>query len=184
MAEHVCPWWMGYFLASPLRRWFLDPEKVLRPYVKEGMTVLEPGPGMGFFTMPMARMVGESGRVVAVDVQEKMLNGLRRRAEHAGLLPRIELRQARKDSLCIEDLNARVDLIVAIAVVHEMPSEEAFFRQAAEALKPGGLLLLIEPRGHVKATKFTHELHSADEAGLRKRERILGGQNEVALLAK
>ena len=44
---------MDYLLASPLRKWLgQDPEKILRPYVHEGMTVLEPGPGMGFFTMP------------------------------------------------------------------------------------------------------------------------------------
>jgi ubiquinone/menaquinone biosynthesis C-methylase UbiE len=175
---------MGYFLASPLRQWFLDPEKILRPYVKEGMTVLEPGPGMGFFTLPLARLVGPSGRVIAVDLQGKMLQGLRKRAVHTPLLPRIELRQACRDSLRIEDLKGTVDLVVAIAVVHEMPSDEAFFRQATEALKPGGLLLLVEPRGHVKAEKFNRELDSADEAGLHKRERVVGGRNEMALLAQ
>jgi ubiquinone/menaquinone biosynthesis C-methylase UbiE len=175
---------MGYFLASPLRQWFLDPEKTLRPYVREGMTILEPGPGMGFFTLPLARLAGPSGRVIAVDLQERMLEALRRRAENASLLSRIELRKACKDSLCIEDLKGTVDLVVAIAVVHELPSDEAFFRQAAEALKPGGQLLLVEPRGHVKAEKFNHELHSADQAGLQKRERVIGGRNEVALLAK
>ncbi len=53
--EKVCPWWAGYFLASPLRQLFQDPAKILAPYVREGMTVLEPGPGMGFFTLELAR---------------------------------------------------------------------------------------------------------------------------------
>lgn len=53
---------MGYLLASRLRRWMEgDPTQILSPYVREGMTVLEPGPGMGFFTIPMARLVGERG---------------------------------------------------------------------------------------------------------------------------
>lgn len=69
MGNRVCPWWLGYFLASPLRRWIeiRDPEAFLRPYVKPGMTVFEPGPGMGFFTLPMANLVGPSGHIVAAD---------------------------------------------------------------------------------------------------------------------
>jgi len=184
MAQHVCPWWIGMLLASPIRRWFEDPEKQLQPYIREGMTVLEPGPGMGFFTLPMARMVGPTGRVIAVDIQEKMLSGLRRRAEHAGLLARVELRQARPDSLGIDDLRGKVDLVVAIAVVHEMPSDEAFFCETAGTLKEGGRLLLIEPRGHVNAHKFTHEIHSACDAGLATSERIIGGHSSVAVFAK
>jgi ubiquinone/menaquinone biosynthesis C-methylase UbiE len=184
MAQHVCPWWIGMLMVSPIRRWFNDPEKLLQPYIREGMTVLEPGPGMGFFTLPMARMVGPSGCVVAVDVQDRMLSGLRRRATKAGLLPRIELRQATRESLNLEDLQGQMDLVVAIYVVHEMPSEEKFFRQAADTLKPGGRLLLIEPRGHVKATKFTHEMHSACDAGLATSERVVGGRSLVAIFAK
>jgi hypothetical protein len=65
MAGHgVCPWWVGYLLASPLRRLQYDPAALLAPYVRTGMTVLEPGPGMGFFTLELARRVGPSGRVV------------------------------------------------------------------------------------------------------------------------
>jgi predicted methyltransferase len=62
MSRRICPWWLGYFLASPLRRWLRhDPTKILAPYVREGMTVFEPGPGMGFFTLELARRVGASG---------------------------------------------------------------------------------------------------------------------------
>ena len=65
MSQRVCPWWLGYLLASPLRRLMQDPVKVLAPYVREGMIVLEPGPGMGFFTLELARLVGPSGRIVS-----------------------------------------------------------------------------------------------------------------------
>ena len=61
MAQHVCPWWVGYLLANPIRRMMQDPEELLRPYLWSGMTVLEPGPGMGFFTIPVAQMIGETG---------------------------------------------------------------------------------------------------------------------------
>ena len=99
MSHRVCPWWVGYFLASPLRRLVHNPSTILRPFVSEGMTVFEPGPGMGYFTMELARLVGRSGRVVAIDVQPNMLAELRRRAGRAGLLDRIDARQGPGGSL-------------------------------------------------------------------------------------
>ncbi len=111
MSERVCPWWLGYFLASPLRRLMLDPYQLLAPYVREGMTVLEPGPGMGFFTVELARLVG-TGRVIALDIQPKMIEGLKRRVAKAGLLDRVDARVARKDSLGLNDLNGKVDFVL------------------------------------------------------------------------
>lgn len=68
MAPSVCPWWVGYLLTSPIRKWFQDPQQILRPFVTEGMIALDIGPGMGFFTLPMARLVGRRGKVIAVDL--------------------------------------------------------------------------------------------------------------------
>ena len=44
----ICPWWLGPLLASPIRRLRQNPRRLLAPCVQPGMTVLEPGPGMGF----------------------------------------------------------------------------------------------------------------------------------------
>ena len=68
MADHVCPPWVGRLLLNPLRMLVENPNKIFAPFVKEGMVVLEPGCAMGFFTLPLARMVGPEGKVVAVDV--------------------------------------------------------------------------------------------------------------------
>ncbi len=168
MAERVCPWWAGYLLASPVRKWMLgNPENMLAPFVRKGMTVLEPGPGMGFFTLPLARMVGPEGRVVAVDIQAKMLEGLRRRARGAGLHERIDARLAEPDRMGLGDLTGAVDLVLAFAVVHEVPSSEAFFRDVAATLKPGASLFLAEPAGHVRLEIFQQELAEARAAGLK-----------------
>lgn len=167
MAHRVCPWWIGYILASPIRRWMSDtPETLLGSYLRPGMTVLEPGPGMGYFTLPMARMVGPTGRIVAVDIQPRMLASLHRRARKAGLLERIETRLVQPDRMATDDLLGTVDFALAFAVVHEMPSPPAFFGEAAAALKPGGLLLFAEPAGHVKPEAFEDELKAAKAAGL------------------
>ncbi|MGA2078381.1 MAG: methyltransferase domain-containing protein [Terriglobia bacterium] len=164
MPCRVCPWWLGYLLASPVRRLLQDPRKLLGPYVREGMTVLEPGPGMGFFTLEIARLVGPSGRVVAVDIQPRMLSSLRRRAARAGLLDRIDIRLVTPDTMGLADLAASVDFTPALAVVHELPSAERFFTEVAKASKPGAGLLLAEPAGHIKRAHFESELQAATRA--------------------
>jgi ubiquinone/menaquinone biosynthesis C-methylase UbiE len=104
MAERVCPVWIGYLLASPLRRLGHNPERLLGTYIKPGQTILDIGPGLGFFSLPMARMAGPSGKVICVDMQAGMLDRLKRRAQKAALAGIIETRLCRADSLCIDDL--------------------------------------------------------------------------------
>lgn len=166
MRGRVCPWWLGYLLASPLRRWIEDPARLLVPYVRAGMTVLEPGPGMGFFTLELARLVGPAGRVVAPEMQPRMISGLERRADRAGLSGRVEARKVAADTLSIDDLAGRVDFALVYAVVHEIPDADRFFRETAAALKPGGTLLLAEPAAQVKPLEFEAELSLAAQIGL------------------
>ena len=186
MSERICPWWLGYLLASPVRRWLMgqDPGELLAPYVCPGMTALEPGPGMGFFTLELARLVGDSGRVIAIDVQQKMLDGLRRRAAKAGLAIRIEARLAGQNSLDISDLANHVDFVLAFAMVHEMPKGNHFFAEAAQAMKPAAMLLLAEPSGHVKGEAFEGELAEAQAAGLSVEKRPAIRHSHAALLHK
>ena len=168
MPQRVCPWWVGYLLVSPLRKAVQDPAALLAPLVHEGMTVLEPGPGMGFFTLEAARRVGPHGRVVAVDLQPKMIAALRRRAQRAGLADRIEARQARAEALGVEDLAGRVDLVLALNVVHELPDAGRFFAEVRPTLAPAGKVLVVEPAGHVKAEAFGETMAAAARAGLRR----------------
>lgn len=185
MAHRLCPWWIGYLLASPIRRWMSQsPESLLAPYIRTGMTVLEPGPGMGYFTLPMARLVGPDGRIVAVDIQPKMLASLTRRARKAGMLDRIDIRLAKPDRMGIDDLRGTVDFALAFAVVHEMPSPAAFFREAAAALKPGALLLFAEPAGHVTKEGFADELRAAQVSGLTEVSRPSIRRSLAAILRK
>lgn len=185
MAEHVCPWWLGYFLTGPIRRWLSeDPEDLLRPYVHSGMTVLEPGPGMGFFTLPLARMVRPNGRVIAVDIQPQMLRRLRRRAEKLQLANLIETRLANPDHLSLDDLRGTADFALAFAVVHEVPSPGSFFREIASSLTPGGTVLFAEPAGHVKVARFEEELAAARPAGLEVISRPVVRRSLAAVLKK
>jgi len=186
MAHRVCPWWLGYFLASPIRRWIeiRDPEAFLKDYVRPGMTVLEPGPGMGFFTVPLARLVSSSGKVVAVDIQPKMLEVLRKRATKAGVQDRVEARLSGPNSLGVDELRGAVDFALLYAMVHEVPEAQALFREVAETLKPGGKLLFVEPAGHVDASHFAEEVEFARQAGLQEASRPEVPKNRAVLLAK
>jgi 2-polyprenyl-3-methyl-5-hydroxy-6-metoxy-1,4-benzoquinol methylase len=148
------------------------------------MTVLEPGPGMGFFTLPLARLVGSSGRVVAVDVQPKMIHRLKQRALKAGLLDRIDTRITCAETMSIGDLNGKVDFILAFAMVHEFPDAGRFFAEAAEAAKRGAHLLLAEPRGHVDQASFGAELKAASEAGFKLSDRLSIRQSHAAMLVR
>lgn len=182
MAHRVCPWWLGYVLVSPLRRLMMDPRKLLATYVKEGITVLEPGPGMGFFTLELARLVGSSGRVIAVDIQPKMLSRLKQRASRAGVLDRIDVRLAAPDSMRLSHLAGAVDFTLAFAVAHEMPDAAQFFVQVAAASKPGSRLFFAEPAGHVSAKEFDAEMDAAARAGFVLVDRPAVRRSHTALL--
>jgi Methylase involved in ubiquinone/menaquinone biosynthesis len=183
MAHRVCPWWIGYFLASPIRRLIHNPSTILGPFVASGMTVLELGPGMGFFTLELARLVGPTGHVIAVDVQPRMLKALRRRAEKARLIDRIDIRQAPAEGMGVEDINGKVDFVLAFAVVHEVPDEARFFREATTALRRGCKLLLSEPAAHVTEKKFAATLQTAERCGLRMLSRLdIRSSHSVVLL--
>jgi ubiquinone/menaquinone biosynthesis C-methylase UbiE len=165
VAHRICPWWLGCLLASPIRRLWHNPQEILKPYVKHGMRVLEPGSGMGFFTLDLARLVGPEGKVIAIDVQPRMIAGLQRRARRAGLQDRIEARLARADSVGLSDLDGTIDFALAFAVIHELPDAGRFLKEMSRALGPDRILLIAEPKGHVKEGDFAGLINTAKSAG-------------------
>ena len=184
MSNHICPWWVGYILASPIRRLFQDPEKILGPYIEEGMKVLDFGCAMGFFSLPSARMAGREGRVVCIDLQEKMIRSLKKRAARAGLSDRIETRVCTKNSFGTEDIAGEIDFALAIAVVHEVPDRNGLFSSLHETLNPGGRLLVVEPTGHVTAEDFSETVSAAWSAGFKVIDRPEVKRSLAVLLSK
>jgi ubiquinone/menaquinone biosynthesis C-methylase UbiE len=184
MALHTCPWWLGFGLASPFRRIFYNPRAILQPFVRPGMTVLEPGPGMGFFTIELARLTGQGGRVVAVDIQRQMLEGLKRRSERSGVADRIESRLADAGEMPLDDLKGRVDFVLAFAMVHELPDPLKFFKDAIKTLTPEGKLLISEPSWHVREEDFRRSLKLAEEAGFRVESEPKIKSNRSALMGR
>ena len=165
MGDHICPWWLAYTFDNPFRRLFHNPEKMLGSYVAEGMTVLDVGCGMGFFSIGLAKLVGDKGRVIAADVQPEMLNTVKKRAEKAGYSERISIHRSELNKLGVE---STVDFILAFWMVHEVPDTNIFFRQIRSCLKQKGRLLIAEPKFHVSSKRFQEILVSAQESGLNR----------------
>lgn len=160
---HVCPWWFAYSFDNPLRRFLHPPEEVLGRWVRPGMTALDVGCGIGHFTLGLARLVGPGGRVIAADLQERALAAVRRRASRAGLADRITTQRCTPDRIGVA---GPVDFALAFWMAHETPSQEALFGELAGVLRPGGLLLVAEPRLHVTPRQFEQAFEAAALAGL------------------
>jgi ubiquinone/menaquinone biosynthesis C-methylase UbiE len=167
MAGHVCPWWLCWHVDNPLRGWLQHPEAMFKPYVRPGMVSLDVGCGSGFFTRPLARLVGPTGTVVAVDVQQRMLDMLRRRAARQGLAERIETRLCRPDDLGLGDRDHAFDFALTFAMVHEVPDPAGLFSQLAWALKPDGTLYVGEPSGRVSVKAFERTIEIVEAAGFK-----------------
>jgi ubiquinone/menaquinone biosynthesis C-methylase UbiE len=164
MAEHVCPPWLSFTLTNVFRRLAQDPDRTVGPFVRPGDVVLDVGCGPGFFAVPLARMVGENGRVVAVDIHPGMLERTRRRAVRAGAGDRVRLHLASRTSLGL-DPGERADLALAFWMAHEVPDTVRLFAEIGAALKPEGRLLLVEPKLHVPGPSFEALLGLSEGAG-------------------
>jgi ubiquinone/menaquinone biosynthesis C-methylase UbiE len=153
------------FFPDWLRRLYQKPRKFLGELVKPGMTAADIGCGLGFYTVELARLVGESARVLAVDFQPRMLDMARKKAARKGVLERITFVQCDQDDL---KLSEPVDFALTMWVTHEVPDRDRFFKQVRDILKPAGRYLLVEPTFHIKKKEYERICDEAEAAGLRR----------------
>ncbi len=163
----VCPVGLAGGLDNRVRRWVQDPRKILGPYIQEGMTVLDLGCGPGFFTLEMALLAGEKGRVIAADLQEGMLRKVREKIKGTGLEGRITLHRSGERKIGISE---QVDFILLFYMVHEVPDKEAFFHEIGTILREEGEVLIVEPPIHVTRSAFAKTVRIAREEGFTDRE--------------
>jgi ubiquinone/menaquinone biosynthesis C-methylase UbiE len=158
----ICPVELAGSLDNKIRRWIQKPQKILKPYIEEGMTVLDVGCGPGFFTIDMALMVGQAGRVIASDLQEGMLQKLRDKIQGTELEERITLHKSEQNKLGV---SGPVDFVLLFYMVHEVPKKKNFFNEIITLLKPKGQTLLVEPPFHVSKSEFEKTVNKAREVG-------------------
>jgi len=166
--NHVCPVEKAKFLSSKVRRLVQNPKKILQPYITEGMTVMDLGCGPGFFIIDMAKLAGNSGKVIAADLQEEMLSILKNKISNTEFQDRVILHKCQQDKIGIAD---KMDFVLAFYIVHEIPDKEKLFKEIASILKPMGKMLIVEPPFHVSKEDFEDCIKIASGAGLRAVER-------------
>jgi len=145
------------------------------------MAVMDFGCGMGMFSIAMALLVGSKGRVVAVDLQQQMLDVLQKRARKAGVLERIRTHQCEPDSIRLDE---SVDFALAFYSAHEVPNLRRLLAEIHGNLRSEGKFMVVEPIGHVTATDFQAMLTLAAEVGFQEQERPRVRLSRAVILAK
>ena len=143
--------------------------------------MLDVGCGPGFFSIEMAELVGESGIVIAADLQDGMLQKLRKKIRGTELEKRITLHQCEKDRIGVA---TAVDFVLVFYMFHEVPNQKEFLDEIGSILKPNGRLLIVEPPFHVSTSVFAEMVRKAGNAGFELLERPKVFLSKTAVLKK
>jgi ubiquinone/menaquinone biosynthesis C-methylase UbiE len=163
--NRVCPVELAGSLDSKIRKWFQNPNKILAPFIKEGMKVLDIGCGPGFFSVEIAKMVGKSGKVFSVDLQEGMLQKIRDKINGTPLEGIIKTIKCETDKIILPE---KVDFILAFYMVHEVPDKDRLFESLKNILDEKGKLLIVEPKFfHVSKPEFDITVGKAEKIGFK-----------------
>ena len=163
--NRVCPVELAGSLDNKIRKWFQNPQKILAPYIKEGMKVLDIGCGPGFFSIELAKMVGKTGKVFSVDLQEGMLQKIKSKIHGTELEDRIQLIKSEGEQINIPE---KVDFILAFYMVHEVPNKKKLFEALKNVLNEKGQFLIVEPKFfHVTKKEFGLTMQIAEKAGFK-----------------
>jgi ubiquinone/menaquinone biosynthesis C-methylase UbiE len=149
--KRICPVEYAGGLDNSVRRLLQNPSKILKPYIHEGMTVLDLGCGPGFFSIEIAKMLKNSGKVIAADLQEGMLEKVNRKIKSMGLEQRITIHKCQEDRIGVTE---NVDFVLVFYMIHEVPNQDNLLRELKSILKPGGNIFIIEPKFHVSKKSF------------------------------
>ncbi len=166
--KRVCPAGFSWSIDNIFRKWIHNPKKILGEYVKDGMVVLDVGCGPGLFSMEMSKMIGESGKIIAVDLQDGMLQKLKNKIQGTEIEKRIMLHKCEKNKIGIIE---KVDFVLAFYMVHEVPDQKKFLEEIKSILKLNGKILIIEPMFHVSKQAFEETTKNAAAIGFKPVEK-------------
>ncbi|HTE42745.1 MAG TPA: class I SAM-dependent methyltransferase [Steroidobacteraceae bacterium] len=145
--------------------------------LKGGETVVDFGAGSGYYTFRLAEAVGPKGTVIAVDIEQKMLDFIRQRAARENRTNVGLLRSTETDPRLPSN---RVDWLIMVDVYHELSFPYEVMSRIRDALKPGGRVALIEFRKEDPAVRIK-EVHKMSEAQAIKEMAAVGLEHEQTI---
>lgn len=165
-------WWRKHPSACPYgqRFWVQPPHPLItRARLREmlapaaGERVLEVGPGTGYYTLHMADWISPGGQLDIFDVQQAMLDHTMNEGARTGLGNMVA---AQGDARDLPYPDATFDAAYLIAVLGEVPDQDAALRQLARVLKPSGRLVVGELFGDPHWIRPEQLRRRAEAAGL------------------
>jgi ubiquinone/menaquinone biosynthesis C-methylase UbiE len=170
-SKRVCPVSRTRWLDARLRKWIHNPNKIFNGFIEDDMVILDVGCGSGFFTIELAKMINGKGKVIAADLQQGMLEKVKKKIQGTEMEKKIQLHKCGKNIIGLEE---KVDLVLAFYMVHEVPDQVRFLKEIRSILKPEGVLYLVEPKFHVSKKEFKMTEKNAVRLGFKsvKRPRI------------
>ena len=132
------------WLTRPERDEEEQPDRVVEALnIREGATVVDLGAGVGYFTWRLAKRVGPQGSVIAVDIQQGMLDLLAENLRQRGIT-NVDVVLASPDDPSLP--RGQVDLVLLVDVYHELAEPEKTMEHVRQALKQDGRVVIIEYR--------------------------------------
>ena len=129
-------------LEDPSRLEIFHPEAVLNKFgLKEGMAVLDVGTGTGFYLPYLSKLVGEKGRVYAVDIEPKLLDFAKKGAEDLRLR-NVEVLKSGEDSIPLPE--SSIDFIFMAFVFHELKEPLRYLEEIKRVVKADATLLIVD----------------------------------------
>lgn len=164
------PQFAANIIDNPLRRRIQPPnETAIRHGIEPGMTVLEVGPGNGTYTVATARRVGDNGKVITIDIEPKMIERVKKRAQMEGIR-NIEARVADVYELPFEE--GFFDVVYMIAVIGEIPAPERAMREFHRVLLPVGTLVFSELLPDPDYPRAKTLVRKANTAGFQLKKKV------------
>lgn len=169
---------------------FINPQNVVSQMgLKNGFTVADLGAGAGFFSIAAANIVGNTGVVYAVDVQQSKLTAVSSSASQQGL-KNIQIIQADLEQAVKAIPDASCDAVMMASVIHEVKSRTMLLQNAYRILKTGGVVLAVDWKAEhtlfgpslerrIPEQQLEEELHNL---GFKKLKSIPADQFHYAML--
>jgi ubiquinone/menaquinone biosynthesis C-methylase UbiE len=162
--KYVCPPQLSPSLDNFIRKRIHNPYKIFGKYIHKGMTIIDLGCGPGFFVEAFAEMTGDNGTVIAADLQEKMLEKVKKKVNGKNFESRVRFHKCGKEKIGVD---IKADFVNAFFMVHEVPSSKNLINEIYSILNNKGIFFLTEPVIHVSKKVFYNTVSYAEDSGFK-----------------